>query len=332
LISITIPVFNEKANLPALYAELRRVLQTLSRPWEIIFINDGSCDGSAEILDAIAAEDPAVSVLHFRRNFGQTAAMMAGFDHSRGDIIVPMDGDGQNDPADIPSLLQSIEEGADLCSGWRRERRDPWHRRLASRVANRLISCVTRVHLHDFGCTLKAYRKEAISGVKLYGEMHRFLPIHAAWQGARLAEQVVHHRPRQHGHSNYGMERTLKVVLDLLVVAFIDRFLSKPIYLFGSLGLLGYLLSFLAVTAAVYFKVWGGKSFIETPLPLFAAMCFLTGTILFLMGILAELLMRTYYESQNKATYIIQRAAGNAKNLLQPSPEKTAADPAQKGM
>jgi glycosyltransferase involved in cell wall biosynthesis len=332
LISITIPVFNEKANLPDLYAELHRIVPALNRPCEIIFINDGSSDGSAEILDAFAAGDPSVTVLHFRRNFGQTAAMMAGFDHSRGDIIVPMDGDGQNDPADIPLLLQSIEDGADLCSGWRRERRDPWHRRLASRAANRLISWVTRVHLHDFGCTLKAYRKEAISGVKLYGEMHRFLPIHAAWQGARLAERVVHHRPRHHGQSNYGMERTLKVLLDLLVVAFIDRFLSKPIYLFGSLGLFGYLLSFLAFAASIYFKFWGGKSFIETPLPLFSAMCFLTGTILFLMGILAELLMRTYYESQNKATYVIQRASGPATKSSQPSPEKTGSKTAQKGM
>ncbi|MCB9396489.1 MAG: glycosyltransferase family 2 protein [Acidobacteria bacterium] len=309
MISVTIPVFNEADNLRAVFDELVTVLKSLNQPYEILFINDGSSDASESVLDTIAEENERVKVIHFRRNYGQTAAMMAGFDFANGDIIIPMDGDGQNDPADIPALLEKLDTGYDLCSGWRKHRRDPLSKRVLSRMANWLISKVCKVELHDFGCTLKAYRKESVEGIKLYGEMHRFLPIHAAWQGARICERIVNHRPRTRGKSNYGFERTLKVFLDLMVVGFIDRFFSKPIYLFGTIGLLNFLISTGAFTASVWYKIWGNKSFIETPLPLLGAMTFLTGSIFILMGILAELMIRTYFESQDKATYRVSRVA-----------------------
>ena len=306
-VSITIPVYNEEGNLQQLHQEITAAMEAINRPCEVIYVNDGSRDRSAAILDQLSEGDDRVKVLHFKRNFGQTAAMMAGFDHASGDIIVPMDGDLQNDPADIPRLLEKLDEGYDLCSGWRKDRKDPLvSRRLVSQAANALISKISGVKLNDYGCSLKAYRRDVIKDVRLFGEMHRFIPIYASWEGAAITELAVNHRARVHGTSNYGLERTIKVFLDLIVIAFMDRFLGKPIYLFGGLGLLNFIVAFLAVIASIYFKIWGGKTFIETPLPLLAAMTVITGTLCILMGLLAEMLIRVYYETHHKRIYILR--------------------------
>ena len=304
MITVTIPVFNEHDNLRQLFDELVNELKALGRDWEVIFINDGSTDGSEALLDELADQEPRVRVLHFRRNHGQTAAMMAGFDYARGDIIIPMDGDLQNDPRDIRRLLAAIDAGHDVASGWRVKRKDNLlSRRLVSVLANRFVSYIAKVKLHDYGCTLKAYKRDIIKDVRLYGEMHRFIPIYASWHGASICEIPVNHRARQHGVSNYGLERTFKVLLDLIVVAFLDRFMGKPIHLFGGLGFLSFLVSFIAFLVSVYYKLWGGKSFIETPLPMLAGMTFMTGVMFVLMGLVAELVIRTYFESQQKTTY-----------------------------
>ena len=232
-ISIVIPLYNEAPNVPALHARLIETLTRLGRSFEIVYVNDGSVDGSDRLLDEIAQTDTRVIVVHFRRNFGQTAAMAAGFDHSKGQILVPMDGDLQNDPQDIAHLLAKIEEGYDVVSGWRRRRQDPLSKKIPSRIANMVISYVSGVPLHDYGCTLKAYRREMVEGVNLYGEMHRFIPVYAAYRGARVTEIEVTHHPRRAGKSHYGIERTLKVLLDLIVVKFFGSYVNKPIYLSG---------------------------------------------------------------------------------------------------
>ncbi len=307
MLSIIIPIFNEEGNIDPLYEKLCSVLGALGHPYEIILVNDGSADGSRGKLDRLADGDAHVRVAHFRRNFGQTAAMMAGIDMAAGDILIPMDGDLQNDPADIPKLLAKLDEGYDVCSGWRRDRKDnPLKRNLPSKAANFVISRISGVHLHDYGCSLKAYRKDIIKDVKLYGEMHRFIPIYASWQGARVTEVGVTHYPRIHGSSNYGFDRTIKVILDLIVVKFLDLFAQKPMYLFGGFGLANILLSFFLFFLMLYFKLFAGKSFIETPLPLGAVMFFLIGIISVFMGLIAEILMRTYHESQGKPTYIVE--------------------------
>ncbi|HJT82725.1 MAG TPA: glycosyltransferase family 2 protein [Chthoniobacterales bacterium] len=305
-ISVVIPVFNESQNLGPLLAALDTVLGAADRSFEVIFVNDGSSDSTADRLDQIA--DNRVRVVHFGRNFGQTAALMAGFNHARGQVIVAMDGDMQNDPADIPKLLAKLDEGFDVVSGWRANRKDAaLSRTLPSKVANWLIATLSGVPLHDFGCTLKAYRRAALREVRLYGEMHRFIPIYAAWNGGKVAEVPVTHHPRRHGKSNYGLERLVKVVLDLIVLAFLYRYLQKPMYLFGSTGLISFLISGISGAASIYFKYWGGKSFIETPLPTLFAIAFITGCMCFLMGLLAELITRTYHESQRKETYLVSR-------------------------
>jgi glycosyltransferase involved in cell wall biosynthesis len=309
-VSIVVPLFNESSNVPPLLEALDAALTDLDKTYEVILVNDGSSDATAERLDSIG--DDRVRVVHFRRNFGQTAALMAGFNVARGNVIVAMDGDMQNDPADIPKLLAKLDEGFDVVSGWRANRRDAALRRnLPSKVANWLISTVSGVHLHDYGCTLKAYRREALRDVRLYGEMHRFIPIYAAWNGGRVTEIPVTHHARLHGKSNYGLERMVKVVLDLTVLGFLYRYLQKPMYLFGSVGLMSYFISGIAGLASIYFKFFGGKSFIETPLPTLFAVTFITGCMCFLMGLLAELVTRTYHESQDKMTYLIART----KNL-----------------
>ena len=304
MISVTIPVYNEEHSLRELYSELCDVMTSLDRPYEIIFVDDGSTDGSSAILDEFAFRDDHVRLIRFKRNFGQTAAMMAGFDKARGDIIVPMDGDLQNDPHDIPALLEKLDEGYDVVSGWRKRRRDPIARKLVSRSANMLVSLISGVRLHDYGCTLKAYKRDVIKGVKLYGEMHRFIPIYARWEGAAISELIINHRARRYGRSNYGFERTYKVLLDLMVITFMDRYLGKPIYLFGGFGVINFLVAFISVLASIYFKFWGDKSFIETPLPLLAVMTFITGTMCILMGLIAEMLIRVYYEIQQKKIYL----------------------------
>ena len=268
---MTIPIFNERETLEVLYQNTRAALLKLECSWELIFVDDGSTDGSSQYLDQIAAKDANVSVLHFSRNYGQTAALMAGLDFSVGEIIVPMDGDLQNDPTDIGRLLAKLEEGFDVVSGWRKDRQDSAIRRnLSSRMANRLISAVSGIHLHDYGCSLKAYRKSVLEGVKLYGEMHRFVPIYAAWNGARVTELPVQHHPRIYGESKYGLERVFKVLLDLIVVKFLYRYANKPMYIFGGFGFLSLFGSLAVGLWAFWLKLFEGTSLIQTPLLLCA--------------------------------------------------------------
>jgi len=307
MISLSVPVYNEREALLPLFEKVQRVMRAhYGDGWEIIFVNDGSHDGSETLLDDLAAKNPEVKVVHFRRNFGQTAAMMAGFDFARGHTIIPLDGDGQNDPEDIPRIVAKLDEGYEVCSGWRKDRQDnALQRNIPSIFANKLISAVSGVELHDFGCSLKAYRAEVIKGVRLYGEMHRFLPIYAKWHGARICELPVNHHARKTGHSKYGLERVLKVIMDLLTVRFMDRYMLKPMYLFGFWG-------FLFLVASGGFGLWAiymrsrGYFFTQTPLPMMAVFSFMTGVICFLMGLLAEMVTRTFHESQNKAIYLVR--------------------------
>jgi glycosyltransferase involved in cell wall biosynthesis len=308
MISLTVPVYNEREALGPLFEKVQAVMhRDFPGKWEIIFVNDGSHDGSAELLDGLAAKNPEVKVVHFRRNFGQTAAMMAGFDFACGDIIIPLDGDGQNDPKDIPRIVAKLDEGFDVCSGWRKDRQDnALQRNLPSIMANKLISTVSGVKLHDFGCSLKAYRAEVIKGVRLYGEMHRFLPIYAKWHGARITELPVGHHARKTGHSKYGLERVLKVVMDLLTVRFMDRYMLKPMYLFGFWGFMFFVASFLFGAWALYMRTQG-YFFTGTPLPMMSVFSFMTGVICMLMGLLAEMITRTFHESQNKSIYLVSK-------------------------
>jgi len=307
LVSVILPVFNEAENLKELLPAVFRSLDALGLSYEVIVVDDGSMDQTGEIVRQLAR--PQLRLVQLRRNAGQTAALMAGIRFSRGDILISMDGDLQNDPADIPQLLAKLDQGYDLVSGWRKDRQDaPLRRNLPSRLANRLISAVSGVHLHDYGCTLKAYRREALQGVQLYGEMHRLIPIYAYWNGARVTEIPVKHHARRYGVSHYNLKRIPKVLFDLLVVVFLHRYGQRPMYVFGSVGLLSISIGVVAGGAALYYKFFGGKSFITTPLPLLFVMAFITGAMCFLMGLLAELLVRTYYESQNKATYMISNA------------------------
>jgi len=307
MISLTVPVYNEREALAPLFEKVQRVMRAhYGHDWEIIFVNDGSHDGSEKLLDDLASANPEVKVVHFRRNFGQTAAMMAGFDFARGDTIIPLDGDGQNDPEDIPRIVAKLDEGYEVCSGWRKDRQDnALQRNIPSIFANKLISTVSGVELHDFGCSLKAYRAEVIKGVRLYGEMHRFLPIYAKWHGARITELPVNHHARKTGHSKYGLERVLKVIMDLLTVRFMDRYMLKPMYLFGFWG-------FLFLVASGVFSLWAiymrtrGYFFTGTPLPMMAVFSFMTGVLCYLMGLLAEMVTRTFHESQNKAIYLVR--------------------------
>jgi glycosyltransferase involved in cell wall biosynthesis len=306
-ISIIIPVYNEEHNILVLTKSIIASLEKLRVTFEVIFINDGSVDNTEKFLLEASEYDHRIKVVNLRRNYGQTAAMCAGIDLASGDIIIPMDGDLQNDPDDIPLLLSELDNGYDVVSGWRKQRKDANLRRnLPSRVANCLISRVSGVRLHDYGCTLKAYRKDVIKDVRLYGEMHRFIPIYASWQGARISEVVVQHHPRIHGNSKYGLERTIKVFLDLLMVKFLDSHFTKPIYVFGGTGIGFILLSFLVVTVMIARKLVWGVPMIITPLPILAAMAFVTGVVNILMGIMAEMLMRMYFELQGKTIYLVR--------------------------
>lgn len=307
MLSVCVPIYNEEESIPILYENIKNVLCKLNREWEIILINDGSVDGSAAIMDQLAEKDSRVKIIHFRRNYGQTAAMMAGIDYASGDVIIPIDADLQNDPEDIPKLLAKLDEGFDVCSGWRQNRKDNALRRnLPSRIANWIISKISGVHLHDYGCSLKAYNKDIIKEIKLYGEMHRFIPIYASWYGAKVTEIPVAHYPRKFGQSKYGLERVVKVVLDLAVVKFLDRYAQKPMYVFGGIGMLSLLLSGLAAVWALYLKFFDNTSLVQTPLPLMFVFTALTGVICLLMGLLAELVMRTYHESQKKDVYHVK--------------------------
>ena len=305
-ISIVVPLLNEQDNIGPLYEQITQTLADNNR-YEIIFVDDGSTDNSFNILSDLQKADNKVRVIRFRKNFGQTPALAAGFAHARGSIIVAMDADLQNDPADIPKMIEKLDEGFDVVSGWRKKRHDNAITRLIpSKIANWLIAKITRVKLHDFGCTLKVYRREVLAETKLYGEMHRFIPALASWNGASICEMVVNHRPRTAGAAKYGLNRTLKVVLDLITVKFLGSFSTKPIYIFGGLGVLSGIASILAGMVVIYQKIANNFSMNRNPLLVLAAML-VTATIQFiLMGLLAELLVRTYHESQNRPTYVIK--------------------------
>ncbi|MEQ8734091.1 MAG: glycosyltransferase family 2 protein [Rhodospirillaceae bacterium] len=309
LISVIIPLFNEEDNVAPLCEALTPALDNLDRPYEVIFVDDGSTDGTADKLMEIATGNAHFKVLSFKRNVGQTPAMMAGIDHAKGAVIVPMDGDLQNDPADIGKLLAKLDEGYGVVSGWRKNRHDAfWTRVLPSRVANAIISWVSGVHLKDYGCTLKAYRRDVLEDFRLYGEMHRFVPIYAYWQGAKIAEVPVNHRARERGDSKYGLSRIFKVLLDLLVVKFLTQYDAKPIYIFGAVGFGFFGVSLFAGLWALYLKWFDATPFVATPLPLLFTLGFITGVMCILMGLLAEVMVRVYYESQGKRQYTVRKS------------------------
>jgi glycosyltransferase involved in cell wall biosynthesis len=318
-ISIVIPVYNEIESLPVLHRMLSGALETLPQSVEIIFCDDGSKDGSAVALDELAATDTRIRIVHLRRNYGQTAAIMAGIQHSGGAVIITMDADGQNDPSDIARLMAKLDEGCDVVSGWRKEREDKTlSRKIPSMIANRLISALLGVPLHDYGCTLKAYRREVIEDVRLYGEMHRFIPIYAFWEGARVTELPVRHHARKFGRSKYGLGRVARVMLDLVILFFIDRAFDRPIQFFGKLGLMFFGLSFLTFCWALGLKYFGNVSLIQTPLPLLAATIGLSGVLFILLGLMTEVQVRTYFESRGKAPYKVKNVVQQSGGLSRP--------------
>lgn len=308
-LSVVIPVYNEHENLPHLQQAVNDALMPLTKSWEVILVDDGSKDNSAEILETIASQDPQhFRVIILRRNFGQTAAIAAGIDHAVGDVIVLMDGDLQNDPFDIPMMLQKLDEGYDVISGWRINRQDKFlTRRLPSNLANWMISTVTGVPLHDYGCTLKAYRREVITSFHLYGEMHRFIPAFANSVGAKILEVPVKHHARKYGKAKYGLERTLKVMLDLFTVKFLSTYANKPIYLFGGTGLVFMALSFITLLYLFVRRIFFGISPFDSPLFVVSIMVVIMSFQSILMGLIAELQVRTYHESQGKPTYNIRK-------------------------
>ena len=309
-LSVVIPLYNEEENIQLLHERLRKALDPLAQEYEILFVDDGSTDRTLSLLEKIQADDKRVIVLSLRRNFGQTAAFAAGFDFARGDVVVTMDGDLQNDPTDIPKLLEMIKDN-DLVSGWRKKRKDPFFtRRLPSIIANWLISKVTGVKLHDYGCSLKAYRREVIKNLKLYGEMHRFIPAVASWYGVRVAEVETVHHPRLRGKSKYGISRTIKVVLDLITVKFLQSFSTKPIQFFGPVGVLSGILGFLMLLYLSIDKLFFGNPIGGRPLILLGALLIIVGIQLIGMGLLGEMLVRVYHESQRKPIYVIKKILG----------------------
>jgi glycosyltransferase involved in cell wall biosynthesis len=310
-LSVVIPIYNEEENIKPLYQELQAVLENLQYEHEIVFVDDGSSDRSLELLEAIQQQDSKVLLVSFRRNFGQTAAMSAGFHYASGDIIATLDGDMQNDPHDLPMFLKKMEEGYDLVSGWRHKRQDPFlNRRLPSIIANKIISTVTGVHLHDYGCTLKTFRKEITQGIHLYGEMHRFIPAIASGVGSRIAEVKANHRARRFGSSKYGISRTLRVVLDLMTVKFLLSYATRPIHVFGMLGLvsggLGFTLALLMTIQRMFFEI----PLADRPLLLLAVLLLFMGVQFISMGLLGELQVRTYHESQGKPIYVVRKVLG----------------------
>jgi len=314
-ISIVVPVYNEAESLPLLNEAIHQALSPMEIAWEVIFVDDGSVDDSLAVLEKLAADDlQHLRVISFRRNFGQTAAIVAGIDHSQGDVILFMDADLQNDPADIPMLLEKIDQGYDVVSGWRVNRQDAFFTRtLPSRIANWLISTVTGVRLHDYGCTLKAYRKEVLSNINLYGEMHRFIPAYAYSVGANIAEVPVRHHPRRFGKAKYGLGRTLKVVLDLFTVKFLMSYANKPIYLFGGAGIGLITVSVITLIILVIRRILYNEHLIRSPLLQLTTMLFIIGVLSILLGFVAELLTRTYHESQHKPIYTIRKEINGRK-------------------
>jgi glycosyltransferase involved in cell wall biosynthesis len=306
-LSIVVPIYNEEENIAPLYEALSSALGASGLDFEMLFVDDGSADRSFPLLKELAAGDRRVKVIRFRRNFGQTAAMAAGFSASAGRVVIPMDGDLQNDPRDIPLLLAKMEEGYDVVSGWRRERQDTFiNRKLPSLIANYLISRLTGVHLHDYGCTLKAYRREVLEGINLYGEMHRFVPALASQVGARVAELPVRHHPRLHGTSKYGISRTMRVILDLMTVKFLLAYSTKPIQLFGKWGIYTLLVGSLTGAATIYMKFFEHVNMNRNPLLTLTAFLLFMGVQFIVLGLLGELNARTYYEAQGKPIYVVR--------------------------
>lgn len=307
-LSVVIPIYNEEENVQLLYDELKGVLRRIDRSYEIVFIDDGSSDRSLELLESIQQQDNHVVVVSFRRNFGQTAAMAAGFDYATGEVIVTMDGDLQNDPDDIPGLLAKMDEGYDLVSGWRFNRQDAFiNRKLPSMIANKIISKVTGVHLHDYGCTLKIFHKEITKGIRLYGEMHRFIPAIASGMGSRIAEVKVNHRPRRFGTSKYGISRTIRVILDLLTVKFLLSYATRPIQVFGLLGIISGGLGFIIALVLTIERQFFGMPLANRPILLLAVLLIFMGMQFISMGLLGELQARTYHEAQGKPIYTVRK-------------------------
>lgn len=316
-VSIIIPAYNEETSLKVLIDELGCFLKNFDYKYEVIFVDDGSKDNSFNVLKDAAIINPNFKILKLRRNYGQSAAMLAAIDYATGDVIVPLDADLQNDPNDIPKLLNLISEGYDLVSGWRKNRQDrAIDRKLPSMIANKIISWVSGISLHDYGCSLKAYRKDILDGVRLYGELHRFLPICASWNGAKVTEIEVNHKPRIFGKSKYGLSRTYKVILDLIVLKFLSDFSTKPIYFFGGFSIASFMSAILLTSWSLYLKIFKGIDLDATPLLIFAAVFTIVSVQLLLMGILADLIMRTYFESQNKKTYQVRESVNFDKQLI----------------
>ena len=306
LISIVVPVYNESDSIRLLINEIINVMKSHQLLFELIIVNDGSVDSTSNVLENLSIEIKQLTVINLRKNYGQTAALAAGFDHSNGDIIVTLDGDLQNDPNDIPKLITNINEGYDLICGWRFQRKDKLlNRRIPSQIANRLIGNVTGIHLHDYGCSLKAFKHEIIKDIKLYGELHRFLPVLANIEGAKIKEIKVNHRSRKYGQSKYGIDRTFRVLMDLLTVWFMNKFLTRPMYVFGFIGIISIISSFIMSSYLIVLKFLG-ESIGNRPLLIFALILGIAGVQLFSFGLLGELLMRTYHESQNRPIYRVR--------------------------
>ena len=305
-ISIVIPVFNEEENLPLLVEDIHKAMTLFGRSYECLFVNDGSTDGSAMVLQELKQKYPEVQVVSFRRNFGQTAALSAGFDHAQGKMVVTLDADLQNDPKDIPLLIRKLEEGYDLVSGWRKKRMDPFLRKMTSLIANYLISVVTGVQLHDSGCTLKAYRREILQELHLYGEMHRFIPSLASWMGVSLIEIPVNHHPRKFGSSKYGFSRIVRVLLDLMTVKFFLSYSTSPIQIFGRIGILSFIMGVLVLMIAFVLKFAQGRTLTGNPLFYLFIFMEIIGIQLILIGLLGELNVRIYHETQKKKTYVLK--------------------------
>jgi glycosyltransferase involved in cell wall biosynthesis len=306
-LSVVVPVYNEVENLTPLYERIREVLDPTGWTYELILVDDGSTDGSDRILADLHAQDQRVKVLRFRRNFGQTAALAAGFDYTHGEIVVSLDGDMQNDPVDIPKLVAKLDEGYDLVNGWRMDRQDPLlHRRLPSQIANWIIGLTTQVKIHDYGCTLKVFRRDVVKNLKLYGEMHRFIPALVGDVGARITEMPVTHHPRKRGTSKYGLTRTLWVILDLLTVKFLSRYATRPSHLFGFVGLFAFLLGSAITTVLGIQRLFFGIRLSDRPLLWLGILLVVVGVQFVTTGLLAEMLARTYHESQEKSVYLIK--------------------------
>lgn len=319
LLSIIVPLYNEEDNIQLLYDELKEVLTSLEDEHEIIFVDDGSNDRSLEILQAVQKNDDGVIVISFRRNFGQTAAMSAGFDHASGDVIITMDGDLQNDPHDIPAMVEKMNDGYDVVTGWRYDRKDPFlSRKLPSMMANKLISWITGVGLHDYGCTLKAFRREVTENIHLYGEMHRFIPAIASGMGISFTEVKVNHRARRFGTSKYGISRTIRVLLDLMTVKFLLSYATRPLHVFGTVGVMSTGIGFVMAFIMTLQRFFAGTGLSDRPLLLLAVLLIFMGVQFITMGLLAELVVRTYHESQKKPIYYVRRIIGNnSKNIEQ---------------